>query len=161
MAPPSMVPLLLGALKLAKGTVSIDMPPVRASIDVCPRVSSDTHYHISGDARITEETQAPTCGVDAQGAPANEGTSLVEAVEAAYEETAPPLISNKGERSSLHVYIFACMHIYFNDLSRDLCSQLVETMPRFGLQFSVLEFSPLVETLSLVWVSVLQVQVTR
>lgn len=56
------------------------------------------------------ETQVSIGAVGAQGAPAIEGTCLVEAVDAAYEETAILLLSKKGEPSSFCVYF--CVHAY-------------------------------------------------
>lgn len=73
-------------VELAKGTMLINVPPTKASIEAQPQASSDAGPQVSSDARIAGESQVPTGGNNAQGVPVEEGTHLVEAVDAAYED---------------------------------------------------------------------------
>lgn len=88
------------------GTMSIAALKERGSVDAHPPAPIDAGTPSSSDARDARVVQDDR----AKGMPVDEGTCLIEAVEASYEEAAATtLSSNKGEFSLVHVSIFMCM----------------------------------------------------
>lgn len=84
--------------------MSIKVPTMRAPVDTCFQPPIDVHPPPSGDACAAGMTQ----DFYAQGVLVKEGICLAKAIEAAYEEAAPPLSSNKGKSSLLLCHVSVC-----------------------------------------------------